>query len=100
MKSNVMKVYRINDCDWVAATSLGEALAFYQRHTDIDDDMLIDSQWLPKEVSKEKMDEEIFIDREGEFGEEYGKLTFTRALELEMERADTEQPFLFASTEY
>jgi hypothetical protein len=99
-EASKMKVYRLNEYDWVAATSLGEALYEYQKSTGIDDDELIDESWLPRALSEEELEKTMFFDEEGEFGERGGRLTFQAVLEAEMKRRPGEShPFLFASTE-
>lgn len=99
--STEIKVYRLNEYDWVAATSLGEALEWYQRTTGISDEELIDSNYLPEEVSEEALERLTFRDDEGEFVEPGGATKFARVLEAEKaKRKDNTQPFLFASTEF
>lgn len=35
-----MKVFKMNDCDWVASKSMEEAIAWYKKETGVEDDEL------------------------------------------------------------
>lgn len=47
-----MKIFKLNDCDWAAAETLEEAVAYYKRIYGVDDDQ-IDDPW---ELGDEELD--------------------------------------------
>lgn len=86
-----MKIYAMNDCDWVAAESLDEAIAFYKEWVNDDDECLED----PGEVIDSEMDRLIFTDEDY-----HTKRTFREELVLLEANPEVKFPLLFASTEY
>lgn len=86
-----MKVFQINDCDWVAAETLEQAVAWYQATGEAPEDEY--------ELDAEEMQRRQFLDTDGVFGPEKAVYSFQAALALMTADGDTE-PFLFASTEY
>jgi hypothetical protein len=91
----LVKVFRMNDCDWVAAPTLEEAKDWYQqtfRPTDDEAD-LFDG---PSEVDDTHMNGMLFRDEDGP---ETLTRTFREQLNLMIERGES-FPAFFASTEY
>ena len=88
-----IKVFAMNDCDWVAAVSLESAKRFYMESDfsgDLPENEAMDS---PHEVSDADMDLLVFTDDNG------SRSSFRHRLVcLEAERVKF--PCLFASTEY
>lgn len=113
-----VRIYKMNDCDWIAATSMDEAKRCLSEHVhdgSVDEefhDNFIDD---PSELDEETMntlklgDEEemwnAIRDKKGDEREaalkEYrdGRPTFKQALD-EMMSQGKAVPFFFASTEY
>lgn len=96
-----VKVFQMNDCDWVAATpTLEEAKAFYIEMNSVRDserEELVDGA---EELTSEDLDRKKWSDIEGEFAAAGTKFTFREALSLMLERGSEAVPFFFASTEY
>ena len=91
-----MKIFSMNDCDWMAAETLEEATAVYLRDFGggLDADEALDQ---PHEVSEAGMDRLRFHDDDAETPEDYR--TFRQELQVRMARGD-KFPCFFASTEY
>lgn len=87
-----MKIFKMNDCDWMAAVSLESAKAKYMEdHADgLPEGEAMED---PREVSEADMDRLMFSEDDGT------KMTFREQLaRLESERVKF--PCFFASTEY
>lgn len=88
-----MNIYKVNDCDWVAAESFDSAAEFYRRETGTEIDR--DEAY---ELDGEELDTLIFVAEEGCYGLAAGEYTFRTTLAGAVAGGYTE-PFLFASTE-
>ena len=86
-----IKIYQINDCDWVAASTLEEAYTYAYKHFDEDPDYFDKDEI--KELTSEEMDRLTFID------EDESKRTFREELQLLIDKKE-KMPAFFASTEY
>jgi len=87
-----MKIFSMNDCDWVAAETLEDAKAFYLRDcwSGVEDEGTFDD---PHEVPADKMQTMIF------HSDEHGDLTFQQELDRQIANGG-KFPAFFASTEY
>jgi hypothetical protein len=102
----VIKVFRINDCDWLAGEDFESALVWYMGETGLTREEALDGsehELTPKEMEALK----YFIDDEDELcahGVDPSKVTCLKIsfqAELEhMEESKQTFPCLFASTEY
>ena len=86
-----MKVFAMNDCDWMAGESLESVTAAYVS------DYGEDSDDPPVELTDSEMDRFRFADEEVEDPEEW--LTFRQELQRRVD-AGQEFPQFFATTEY
>ena len=86
-----IKIYQINDCDWVAASSLEEAYTYACKHCDEDPDYFDKDEIT--ELTSEDMDRLTFI------GDDERKLTFREELRVLIDKKE-KMPTFFASTEY
>ena len=91
-----IKVFSMNDCDWVAAETLEEAKSWYKdfcsSSSDPDEEVFDD----PHEVSSEDM-------KKLKFNDEDGSKPVTRTFQEQLDRiVDRGEPFplFFASSEY
>jgi hypothetical protein len=94
-----VKIFKLNDCDWVAATSLDEAigcLATCVSNGVVDDDFREEFLDDPYELNDADLDQLKF--REEDEPETEWR-TFRAELQLRLE-AGAKPPFFFASTEY
>lgn len=98
-----VKIYKMNDCDWVAAKTPEEALKWYIEvcWEGIEDDADTDIDTV-HELTEEELDSLKFWDVDDPLVEENGMRTypFREALRIMIEDQEEEPPFLFASTEY
>ena len=90
-----MKIFSMNDCDWVAAETLEEAKAAYLEHTYItnstnDEHDAFDD---PGEITEIQYDKLLFHDEDG-------KVRSFREQLQHMIAAGEKFPTFFASTEY
>ena len=90
----VMKIFSMNDCDWMAAETLEEAKAAYLAECwsgtgELDEDAFDD----PDEISAAQYDGLLFSDEDGT------KRTFREQLQRMMESGREKFPTFFASTE-
>lgn len=86
-----MRIFSMNDCDWMAAQTLEEAKAAYLKDSyGGKDEHAFDD---PAEITEKQYDGLMFRDDDGE------NRTFRQQLERMIERGDT-FPAFFASTEY
>lgn len=90
----MVKVFQLNDCDWVAAETLDEATQWYRDRSGVDYET-VDDPW---ELSDEDMDRLQFheTDDNDRFLE---KISFRVALARRLAEG-WQAPFLFASTEH
>lgn len=86
-----IKVFRMNDCDWMAAASLDEAVKSYRTFTghECEDAGCCDN---PREVTDAEMGKLLFSDEDGT------RRTFREQLDREVS-AGSKFPAFFASTE-
>jgi hypothetical protein len=103
-----MKVFRLNDFDWVAAETLENAVDWYVKETGIDKEDALDPAYEPHEVSLKttvwSSPEDYLTEEEQGYAREYKKvgnellaqIPFSRILEKE----NKSEPFIVASTEY
>ena len=90
-----MKIFRMNDCDWMAGESLEACITAYKKTCEgsgLSDDELLDE---PRELTDHEMDRLKFW----EGTPDNPKGTFREAL-AKMEDEDAEFPVFFASAEY
>lgn len=109
----MMKVFRLNECDWIAANSQEEAIEWYMNETGLDYKDAVDESFLEEsDVVKEGMWSEIVfceeegisieeIEREGYKqktinGETMVYVPFKKVLEIDKRT----EPYFFCSTEY
>lgn len=104
-----MKVFKMNECDWMAANSIEEAMTEYREITSCDEDEIDaercspdETMWygfnyeeLEKFLENEKGTFEIMKDRTGEHPTVL-KLKFSKVIEMDK----PEKPYIIASTEY
>ena len=83
-----MKIFSMNDCEWMAAETLEEAKVAYLEQTGEDEDLLDD----PGEIAESQYDKLMFRDDDG-------SRTFRQQLDLMIARGE-KFPTFFASTEY
>jgi len=95
-----MKVFRMNDHDWVAAETREQAEQFY-RHVEVDECDLTEEEFreeqegqVPHELGSAAMTNLLFTDDDGKT-----KRTFQDQLDRLVEEK-AEFPCIFASTEY
>jgi hypothetical protein len=92
-----MRLYKI-DCDWWVAGTLSDALRGFQNESLADDDDLIDPNYLPRQVSRDEM-EELTFHRDSMDGG--GTCTFAEEWDRQEKLTGFEgKPYLFASTEF
>lgn len=84
-----MNLYKLNEYDWVGANSMEEAVVFYLDYTSFDADQIDHPYRLTDEEMKETFMEHPFDDAGKSFHEVFVEYP-----------EDTEEPFLFASTEW
>jgi hypothetical protein len=88
MAEPVMKVFRINDCDWWFGSSLEQAIAAYMAETGLPFDEAVDS---PRELTPEELAKHTYCDDDG--------TTHSFAEEVERMLSEGKANCLFASTE-
>jgi len=86
-----IKIFAMNDCDWVAATTLEEAIEEYEAFSDFDEES-------PRELTPEEMDQLMFHETD-EDDSPLAKKSFRVKLD-EMIEAREAFPCFFASTQY
>jgi hypothetical protein len=88
-----MKVYKMNDYDWVAAQSQKQAAHFYQ--TRLMEEYGEEEEDIPEELTEQQMMNLVFHHDDG------SEMSFMERLEEELKnRGEDRSPFFFASTEY
>lgn len=90
---NAIKIFEVNDVDYIAADTKESALEEYSTITDVDDDTEI------RELSNEEMDNFKFIEDKYTETVETSKKSFRMKL-AEMVAAGEKFPIMFASSEY
>ena len=85
-----IKIFQVDDYDYVAAESLGQAMEWYLQYTGITKEECGDDQC---ELSDARMNRMIFVEDSGE------RNTFKKKL-WQMIKAGAEFPCLFACSEY
>jgi hypothetical protein len=87
-------IYQVNDCDWVAADSLDQAVGFYTKMTG--DPETVDD---PFELDAAALETTTFTNEEdGFWGIVVGECSFASALAAALASGE-QPPFFFASTE-
>ena len=89
----MIKVYRMNDYDWVAASSLEEAIKWYAEDCELPEDEACDD---PYELTEHSLKEHTFYE---EWPEKDHPITFYDRLNNIVSEG-CKFPCLFASTEY
>jgi hypothetical protein len=88
-----MNVYRMNDYDWVAATTAIEASEFYRKA--IMPEYGEEEEDLPEKLTESELMNLVFHHDDGH------ETSFMERLEEELaNRGEDRSPFFFASTEY
>lgn len=93
-----MNVYKMNDCDWVAAHSKEEAMKYYAQwlgNASVEE-AISDGMFDPEAIAECSLDEEMWSDWEDP--NKY-KTTFRAVIAERAEHGD-HSPFFIASTEY
>lgn len=102
------KIFRLNECDWVAANTLEEAIEWYLKETGLPEDEALDEPYEVENPSKmmvtmEKIDVYGTENKYAALEEKYlkkGELTYkvpgNELLDVDWEG----KPFIFCSTEY
>lgn len=98
-----IKVYKFNDYEWIAGPDWPKTIRWYFNETGVSVDEGLDED--AHELTPEEMAATMFVDREGEFGEDHAEYTFEKALEMMLgsRRAlgwPEGEPFHFAGTEW
>lgn len=84
----ILKIYKINDCDWYVASSLKEAISKALEDYDNDEDYIEN----PYELSDEELDKLIFYDIDTDT-----QMSFREALN---KISPDDCPVIFASSEF
>jgi hypothetical protein len=94
-RSATIKVFAMNDCDWMAAATAEEASAAYSlfNHLDIPAEEMLE---FPRELTDKEMDKLRFVDTEVQ---PEAHRTFREQLQHIIEAGET-FPTFFASTEF
>lgn len=102
------KIFKLNECDWVAANTLEEAIEWYLKETGLPEEDALEEPYEIKNPSKIMVTLDKFVDdgTENKYAaleEKYlkeGELTYkvpaNELLNIEWES----KPFIFCSTEY
>ena len=94
----IVKIFKLNDCDWYAAEDMESAIQQIMHDTDNAREDCVDCS--RHELTDEEMDSLQFMDdREIDEDAEDGSRSFREQLELMVERGDS-FPCLFATTEF
>lgn len=90
-----MKIFKVNDCDWIAAETPEQALECLRQHVgDEDVDAWLEDFGQPVELTAEDLDAHTFHD-----GDDGDERTFREELQRRIDEGDA-FPQFFASTEY
>jgi hypothetical protein len=87
-----MKIFKVNDCDWVMATSAEEAKQVLATFTDVHEDDEV------RELTDHELDTFKFIDEDHDEEKDGPHPTFRQELARRVAAGD--RPDMFASTEY
>ena len=90
----MIKIFKMNDCEWVAGENLEDCEKFLCKLVQLPEDEIIDD---PYELSEEQKENLIF--REDVYDKNSIKRTFKEELELLIKKGK-KFPCLFATTEY
>lgn len=87
-----IKIFVMNDCDWIAARSLEEAKTYYDQEieADLDD---------PRELTEEELDRKVFVESDEDDRPNGEAMAFREKLRR-MVVAGDKFPTFFASTEF
>jgi hypothetical protein len=113
-----MKVFKMNDCDWVCAKTIQDAIEFYLAYSGFDLDEINpvecnlekDGIWYGQDIYKRNIEKNLLFDliknnKNKEYKIKYDKtgdydciiyLTFDEVIKME----NLEQPYLIATTEF
>jgi hypothetical protein len=89
-----IRIFAVTECEWMAASSLEEAIAGYLKETGMSQEDIAEED--PVEVADSELDRLIFTDDEGETSV---KRTFREELARRIAEG-AEFPTLFATTEF
>ena len=87
----MIKVFRLNDCDWWAGENLESVKKDYLKETGLDAEEAFDD---PEEITEEIMNKGKYVDEDGK-----NERTFKEELDS-MIKNGTKFPAFFASSEY
>jgi len=87
----MIKIFKVNDCDWVAAENVKDALECLASVTDVYEGDV------PEELTEEELDSHTFFDEDEGEGQE--RKSFRQRL-AELVAAVETFPQMFASSEY
>lgn len=90
-----MRVFQVNDCDWVAAPSKEAAVNWYVREH-VDEQFGSYDEAIDEPVTECSLDDEMYVDLSDK---DLGMTTYRAAIERYLDAGNTE-PFVVASTEY
>ena len=95
----IMKIFKLNDCDWYVAEDMESAIQQIMHDTDNAREDCVDSS--AHELTDDEMDRLQFVDDGGVIDEEAedGSRSFRVQLAVMIERGDS-FPCLFATTEF
>lgn len=98
----MIKVFAMNDCDWVAAETAEDAVALYMKETGLSREEALEGKDQPDEMTEAQMLEEKFLAyEEDDEGDPLSPTTRTFREELDRRLAAGETfPCFFASTEH
>jgi hypothetical protein len=101
MAEATIKVFEVNDCDWVAAATLEDAMAFYAKECFAGNraEAFPDGEEEVAEVTDEAMNRLKFRDDEFHDDDKATIRTFREELQRRIDAGD-KFPQFFASTEY
>jgi hypothetical protein len=89
-----VNIYKLNDCDWVAAESIEEARTFYKDLTGLSDDEAFEDEY---QLDDEELDRLRFTETD-DFDKPLGECSFREHLAHALANGEA-APFFFASTE-
>jgi hypothetical protein len=107
LEQGTLKVFRLNEYDWVAAKDLKEALSFYEKETGMDKEEALDNHFFEESKLSTKMLIEDCIDSPANgreivqeiHGAKYYFATYEEEIEKHVAKWGL-TPFIIASTEF
>lgn len=91
-----MRVFKVNDCDWVAAPDKLAAVSWYRRQSIAGGQISELDDVVSKHVPECSLDDEMFVEMGAP---ERGMTTYRKVIGQYLDAGNTE-PFVVASTEY